>query len=153
MTYCKAMLLLWLPVKRARPSPCASAIGRMESCMPSKKRELLTLIFTEEKRASNCSEALRLKVGKCVLPGIISPKLDIIWQPLQATQTYPHNPNGSDNATAGVTNESGQVTLMMPHPERVIRTVQNSYRPKDWHERSPWMKMFDNARACVFAWF
>ncbi|BAS67984.1 phosphoribosylformylglycinamidine synthase [Bathymodiolus septemdierum thioautotrophic gill symbiont] len=65
------------------------------------------------------------------------------------TQSYPHNPNGSDNAVAGLTNKSGQVTIMMPHPERVIRTVQNSHHPKDWIERSPWMRMFENARIWV----
>ncbi|HAO98012.1 MAG TPA: phosphoribosylformylglycinamidine synthase, partial [Gammaproteobacteria bacterium] len=65
------------------------------------------------------------------------------------TQTYPHNPNGSDNAVAGVTNDSGQVTIMMPHPERVFRAVQNSHHPKDWDERSPWLRMFENARAWV----
>lgn len=62
------------------------------------------------------------------------------------TQTYPHNPNGSDNAVAGITNDSGQVTLMMPHPERVFRAVQCSYHPNDWDERSPWMRLFENAR-------
>ncbi|WXU00746.1 MAG: Phosphoribosylformylglycinamidine synthase [Catillopecten margaritatus gill symbiont] len=65
------------------------------------------------------------------------------------TQNYPHNPNGSDNAIAGMTNESGQVTIMMPHPERVIRAVQNSHHQKDWDERSPWMRMFENARVWV----
>ncbi len=65
------------------------------------------------------------------------------------TQTYPHNPNGSDNAVAGITNDSGRITIMMPHPERVIRTVQNSHHPRDWNERSPWMKMFENARGWV----
>ncbi|WP_190600739.1 phosphoribosylformylglycinamidine synthase [Candidatus Vesicomyidisocius sp. SY067_SCS001] len=65
------------------------------------------------------------------------------------TQNYPHNPNGSDFATAGVTNKSGQVTIMMPHPERVIRSVQNSYYPKYWRERGPWIRMFENARAWV----
>ena len=65
------------------------------------------------------------------------------------TQSYPHNPNGSDNAVAGVTNDSGRVTIMMPHPERVIRAVQNSHHPKDWDERSPWMRMFENARTWV----
>jgi len=65
------------------------------------------------------------------------------------TQSYPHNPNGSDNAVAGVTNDSGQVTIMMPHPERVFRAVQNSHHPKDWNERSPWLRMFENARAWV----
>ncbi len=65
------------------------------------------------------------------------------------TQNYPHNPNGSDFATASVTSESGQVTIMMPHPERVFRTIQNSHHPKNWHERSPWMRMFENVRAWV----
>ena len=59
---------------------------------------------------------------------------------------YPNNPNGSDDAVAGVVNNTGQVTIMMPHPERVFRTVQNSYHPKEWGEYSPWMKMFLNAR-------
>ena len=65
------------------------------------------------------------------------------------TQAYPHNPNGSEQATAGVTNDSGRVTIMMPHPERVFRAVQNSHHPKGWNERSPWMRMFENARAWV----
>lgn len=65
------------------------------------------------------------------------------------TQDYPHNPNGSDKAVAGMVNDSGQVTIIMPHPERVFRAVQNSYHQKEWAERSPWMKMFENARAWV----
>ncbi|HIB97786.1 MAG TPA: phosphoribosylformylglycinamidine synthase, partial [Candidatus Thioglobus sp.] len=63
------------------------------------------------------------------------------------TQAYPHNPNGSEQGVAGVTNDSGRVTIMMPHPERVFRAVQNSHHSKDWNERSPWMRMFENARA------
>jgi phosphoribosylformylglycinamidine synthase len=62
------------------------------------------------------------------------------------TQIYPHNPNGSDSATAGLCNDSGRVTIVMPHPERVARAIQNSYHPNDWNERSPWMRMFENAR-------
>ncbi|KAA0448922.1 MAG: phosphoribosylformylglycinamidine synthase, partial [Candidatus Thioglobus sp.] len=62
---------------------------------------------------------------------------------------YPHNPNGSSDAAAGVCNDSGQVTIMMPHPERVIRAVQNSYYPQEYKERSPWMRMFENARKWV----
>ena len=65
------------------------------------------------------------------------------------TQDYPHNPNGSEQGVAGVTNDSGRVTIMMPHPERVFRAVQNSHHSKDWNERSPWMRMFENARAWV----
>jgi phosphoribosylformylglycinamidine synthase len=62
------------------------------------------------------------------------------------TQTYPHNPNGSQDAVAGVCNNSGQISIMMPHPERVFRAVQHSHYPSDWADRSPWMRMFENAR-------
>ncbi len=65
------------------------------------------------------------------------------------TQHYPHNPNGSEQGVAGVSNDSGQVTIMMPHPERVFRAIQLSHRPKDWTDRSPWMRMFENARTWV----
>ena len=66
-----------------------------------------------------------------------------------ATQVYPANPNGSPNATAGLCSVDGRVTIMMPHPERVFRTVSNSWAPQDWGEDSPWMRMFRNARVWV----
>lgn len=65
----------------------------------------------------------------------------------QVTERYPQNPNGSPSGIAGMCNEDGRVTIMMPHPERVIRAVQNSYCPKDWQEDAPSLRMFRNARA------
>ncbi|WP_130099652.1 phosphoribosylformylglycinamidine synthase [Siccibacter turicensis] len=62
------------------------------------------------------------------------------------TETYPANPNGSPNGITAVTSESGRVTIMMPHPERVFRTVANSWHPAEWGEDSPWMRIFRNAR-------
>jgi phosphoribosylformylglycinamidine synthase len=62
---------------------------------------------------------------------------------------YPANPNGSPLGITGLTNQDGRVTIMMPHPERVFRTVQNSWRPDDWGEDGPWMRLFRNARAWV----
>jgi phosphoribosylformylglycinamidine synthase len=62
-----------------------------------------------------------------------------------ATQ-YPQNPNGSPNGLTGICSTDGKVTIMMPHPERVFRTVANSWHPDDWSEDSPWMRMFRNAR-------
>lgn len=62
------------------------------------------------------------------------------------TQNYPFNPNGSENAAAAVSNDNGNVMIMMPHPERVIRGVQMSWAPKEWNNNSPWMRMFYNAR-------
>ncbi|WP_182288293.1 phosphoribosylformylglycinamidine synthase [Vibrio spartinae] len=64
----------------------------------------------------------------------------------QATQQYPNNPNGSPNAITGLTTTDGRVTIMMPHPERVFRTVVNSWHPDSWGENGAWMRMFQNAR-------
>ncbi|MGR5141759.1 phosphoribosylformylglycinamidine synthase [Photobacterium sp. DNB23_23_1] len=65
------------------------------------------------------------------------------------TQQYPNNPNGSPNAITGLTTQDGRVTIMMPHPERVFRTVANSWHPDEWSENSPWMRMFRNARVNI----
>ncbi len=65
------------------------------------------------------------------------------------TNMYPENPNGSSLGITGLTNTDGRFTVMMPHPERVIRTVTNSWTPDDWGEDSPWMRMFRNARVWV----
>ena len=64
-------------------------------------------------------------------------------------ERYPANPNGSPRGIAGLANEDGRVTIMMPHPERVFRTVQHSWHPADWGENSPWQKLFTNARDWV----
>jgi phosphoribosylformylglycinamidine synthase len=60
---------------------------------------------------------------------------------------YPQNPNGSPEGLTGVCTPDGRVLAMMPHPERVFRSVQMSWHPDDWGEDSPWMRMFRNARA------
>ncbi|MCE0493080.1 phosphoribosylformylglycinamidine synthase [Vibrio salinus] len=62
------------------------------------------------------------------------------------TQQYPNNPNGSPNAITGLTSKDGRVTIMMPHPERVFRTVANSWHPDSWGENGAWMRIFQNAR-------
>ena len=64
-------------------------------------------------------------------------------------KSYPANPNGSPDAIAGLTSEDGRATLLMPHPERVFRSVQMSWRPREWAEDSPWMRLFRNARTWV----
>jgi len=63
--------------------------------------------------------------------------------------TYPANPNGSPGGIAALTTADGRLTIIMPHPERVFRTVQLSWHPEEWREDSPWMRMFHNARTWV----
>ena len=65
------------------------------------------------------------------------------------TERYPANPNGSPLGITGITNTDGRVTLLMPHPERVFRSVQMSWHPAEWGDDSPWMRIFRNARAWV----
>jgi phosphoribosylformylglycinamidine synthase len=67
----------------------------------------------------------------------------------RVTESYPANPNGSPFGIAGLTTKDGRFTLMMPHPERVHRTVQHSWHPREWGEDGPWMRLFRNARAAL----
>jgi len=64
----------------------------------------------------------------------------------RATEQFPANPNGSPGGITGVTTADGRFTIMMPHPERVFRAVQHSWRPDDWQEDGPWLRLFRNAR-------
>jgi phosphoribosylformylglycinamidine synthase len=67
------------------------------------------------------------------------------------TEIYPLNPNGSPGGLTGLTSEDGRVTIMMPHPERVFRSIQMPYRPAGLFEgeAGPWLKLFQNARAFI----
>jgi phosphoribosylformylglycinamidine synthase len=65
------------------------------------------------------------------------------------TEAYPYNVNGSPGGITGLTTADGRYTILMPHPERVFRTVQMSWHPEGWGEDSPWMRMFRNARAWI----
>jgi phosphoribosylformylglycinamidine synthase len=67
----------------------------------------------------------------------------------QVTEGYPYNPNGSPQGITSVTTPDGRFTVLMPHAERVFRTVQHSWHPASWAEYSPWMRMFRNARKWV----
>jgi phosphoribosylformylglycinamidine synthase len=66
-----------------------------------------------------------------------------------ATESYPFNPNGSPQGITGLTTADGRYSILMPHPERVFRTVQNSWHPAQWPEDGPWLRMFRNARRWV----
>ncbi|MCX8005202.1 MAG: phosphoribosylformylglycinamidine synthase, partial [Burkholderiaceae bacterium] len=65
------------------------------------------------------------------------------------TERYPYNPNGSPGGVTGLTTADGRFTILMPHPERVHRTVQMSWQPPGLGDDSPWMRMFRNARRWI----
>ncbi|PUA16484.1 phosphoribosylformylglycinamidine synthase [Glaciimonas sp. PCH181] len=67
----------------------------------------------------------------------------------QVSEAYPYNPNGSPQGITAVTTADGRFNAIMPHAERVFRSVQQSWHPEGWGEDSPWMRMFRNARTWV----
>ena len=67
----------------------------------------------------------------------------------RVAERYPANPNGSLDGIAGVVNANGHVLALMPHPERVFRAVNNSWRPDEWGEDGPWVRLFRNARVAL----
>jgi phosphoribosylformylglycinamidine synthase len=67
----------------------------------------------------------------------------------KVANAYPLNPNGSPMGIAGITSRDGRFTIMMPHPERAFRAVQNSWYPDSWQEDGAWLRMFRNARRFI----
>ena len=65
------------------------------------------------------------------------------------TEKFPANSNGSPQGICGLTTPDGRFTIMMPHPERVFRALQNSWRPREWGEDGAWLRLFRNARKWV----
>ncbi|QIB66932.1 phosphoribosylformylglycinamidine synthase [Kineobactrum salinum] len=80
----------------------------------------------------------------CEASGTVA--LSFLENDLSVASRYPANPNGSPAGIAGLTSMDGRATIMMPHPERVYRTVQHSWAPPEWGEDGPWLRLFRNAR-------
>ena len=78
--------------------------------------------------------------------GAPTPCLRFVDSRHRPAEGYPANPNGSPGGLTGFTTRDGRATILMPHPERTVRTVQLSWHPPEWGEESPWMEMFRNAR-------
>ena len=91
--------------------------------------------------------------GRAHFQGQLLPQTQIALQYVNAagnaTMEYPQNPNGSQAGITGLCNTDGRITIMMPHPERTLRTVNFSWAPENWPEDSPWQRMFRNARNWV----
>ena len=83
----------------------------------------------------------------CEASGTIG--LRYVNRPGDVATRYPHNPNGSPGGLAALCSLDGRVTLSMPHPERVFRSVQMSWRAPQSGEFSGWMRLFRNARVWV----
>jgi phosphoribosylformylglycinamidine synthase len=83
-------------------------------------------------------------LGHCNDSGTVA--LRFLENDLDVASRYPANPNGSPAGITGLTSRDGRATFMMPHPERVFRSVQCSWAPPEWGEDGGWMRLFRNAR-------
>jgi phosphoribosylformylglycinamidine synthase len=126
-----------LSLVRIEPSASILLRGMEGSVLP-------VAVSHGEGRAEHASDAAREALERS---GLVAARfVDHRGTP---TEHYPENPNGSPDGVTALTTPDGRVTLLMPHPERVFRTVQLSWHPPDWPEDSPWMRLFRNARAWV----
>jgi phosphoribosylformylglycinamidine synthase len=106
-------------------------------------------VFLKDMQGSRIPIVVSHGEGRAVNAGNANVSMAYIDNDGQRTEGYPMNPNGSPQGATAFTASDGRVTMLMPHPERVFRTVQMSWHPSDWGEDSPWMRMFYNARSWV----
>jgi phosphoribosylformylglycinamidine synthase len=123
-----------LALVKIEPTPSILLRGMEGSHMP-------IAVAHGEGRAEFPDEA---GLSSCESSGTVA--LRYLENDLSVAERYPANPNGSPAGIAGLTSEDGRATIMMPHPERVFRTVQHSWEPEGWGEDGGWLRLFRNAR-------
>ncbi len=106
--------------------------------------ELLVAVAHGEGRVEHASEAERAALER---QGLVAARY--LDNRGAISERYPENPNGSPGGTTALTTPDGRITILMPHPERVFRAEQHSWRPDGWGEDAPWLRLFRNARAWV----
>lgn len=94
-------------------------------------------VFLRHPERSEGSQILSLQVahgeGKFFAPKDIIEKIKkenlVVFRYVDSkgnpTQKYPENPNGSLNAIAGITDPTGRILGLMPHPERFVKIEQH----------------------------
>lgn len=126
-----------LSLVRVEKSPSVLLAGMEGSHLP-------IVVAHGEGRAEFASERA---FEDCDRSGLVA--LRYLDNDLAVADTYPANPNGSPAGITALTSADGRATVMMPHPERLFRTVTHSWHPAEWGEDGPWMRLFRNARVFV----
>ena len=123
-----------LSLVRVEPSPSLFLAGMAGSRLP-------VAVAHGEGRAAFASAADR---EACEAAGLVA--LRYLENDASVAERYPANPNGSPAGITGLTSADGRATIMMPHPERVLRGVNFSWAPREWGDDGPWLRLFRNAR-------
>ncbi len=142
-----------IPGTDSWPDFVANRSGQFEARLGLVKITKSASLFFDGMAGSLLPVATAHGEGRAHFGQQLLPQTTIALQYVDATgcaaNTYPQNPNGSPEGITGLCNTDGRVTIMMPHPERTLRTVNFSWAPDDWPEISPWQRMFFNARKWV----
>ncbi len=123
-----------LALVRVESSPSILLSGMAGSHLP-------VAVAHGEGRAEFADDAAQ---AHCLGGGTVA--LRYIENDLSVAEAYPANPNGSPQGVTGLCSVDGRATIMMPHPERLFRTVQHSWEPPGWGEDGAWLRLFRNAR-------
>ena len=126
-----------LTLVRVPPSPSVLLTGMQDSVLP------IAVAHGEGQAEFDSGSSAAALIAQGRVP------LQYVDNREQPTEKYPFNPNGSALGLAGLCSTDGRVTSVMPHPERVFRSVQNSWSPKAWSADGGWMRLFRNARVFV----
>ena len=142
-----------IPGTKSWPEFVANRSGQFEARLSLVKVTDSASLFLKGMAGSLLPVASAHGEGRAHFDGPALPQSQIALQYVDASGNsrldYPQNPNGSPVGITGLCNTDGRVTIMMPHPERTLRTVNFSWAPENWPEVSPWQRMFLNARAWV----
>ena len=135
------------------PDFVANRSGQFEARLSLVKVPESTSLFFNGMAGSLLPVATAHGEGRAQFRGQSLPQSQIALQYVNADGIskvgYPQNPNGSPLGITGLCNTDGRITIMMPHPERTLRTVNFSWAPEHWPEVSPWQRIFLNARQWV----
>jgi phosphoribosylformylglycinamidine synthase len=142
-----------IPGTEGWPDFVANRSGQFEARLSLVRVSQSASLFFDGMAGSMLPVATAHGEGRASFSNQVVPQTTIALQYVDAsgctTTVYPYNPNGSPEGITGLCNTDGRVTIMMPHPERTLRTVNFSWAPDNWPEMSPWQRMFLNARKWV----
>jgi phosphoribosylformylglycinamidine synthase len=142
-----------IPGAGSWPDFVANRSGQFEARLSLVKVTETASLFFNGMAGSSLPVATAHGEGRAQFRQQLLPQSQVALQYVEANGTvavdYPQNPNGSPQGVTGLCNTDGRVTIMMPHPERTLRTVNFSWAPDEWPEISPWQRMFQNARCWV----
>jgi len=142
-----------IPGADSWPEFVANRSGQFEARLSLVKVNKSSSLFFAGMAGSLLPVATAHGEGRTQFGQLVLPQAQMALQYVDASGTaateYPQNPNGSIGGITGLCNSDGRITIMMPHPERTLRTVNFSWAPEEWPETSPWQRMFRNARHWV----